>query len=107
MNGRIIGLEYINGVNKTTKKEYKIISLRWAFPMDGVIGAEVRTDSIRETDDAWRVLSPYLNGRMDALVNMNISVDLIPTGRIYNNVPQMKFSGLVLHDDKRNVSTAK
>ena len=67
---------------------------------------KVRTDSIRETDDAWRVLSPYLNGRMDALVNMNILLTY-PTGALYNNVPQMKFSGLVLHDDKRNVSTAK
>lgn len=98
MNGRIIGLEYVNKPKQDGSK-VEGIKMRYAFPCDGIIGGEVRTDWISTSSDCYNAFRPYVNGKLPELVNRNISIDLLPTGFVSTSgIPQMKVIALSIHE---------
>lgn len=98
MKARIIGVSYVNRTKKDGSKS-EGISLAYAFPCDGFVGADVRKDWVGVNSDAYNQFRPYINGKLLDIINRNIEIDLLPTGYFNKDgSPQMRIVGLVIHD---------
>ena len=85
MKGFIIGLELVDK-KKKDGSPYCGIKMRWGYPKKGIIGSDIRVDWISADNELYNNFRPYVNGKLDTLINLPISIDLMPTGFVSVNL---------------------
>lgn len=105
MRSKIIGLTYSRREDKEKGEIREGIQLRYAFPIKGVIGSDVRSDWIGDKE-VIEVFRPYISsGHLDELVGMTAFVELLPFEFKGNTI--MRVVDVEILDNKEMVSKVK
>ena len=107
MKSKIIGLTYSRKEDKEKNEIREGIQLRYAFPVKGVIGADVRSDWIgdKEVLEVF-IFDPFIvSGHLDELVGMRAYIELLPFEFKGNTI--MRVVDVELMDTKETVAKVK
>ena len=105
MKSKIIGLTYSRKEDKEKNEIREGIQLRYAFPVKGVIGADVRSDWIGDKE-VLEVFRPFIvSGHLDELIGMRAYIELLPFE--FKGETKMRVVDIELMDTKETVSKVK
>lgn len=105
MKSKIIGLTYSRKEDKEKNEIREGIQLRYAFPVKGVIGVDVRSDWIGDKE-VLEVFRPFIvSGHLDELIGMRAYVELLPFEFKGNTI--MRVVDIELMDTKETVAKVK
>lgn len=75
MKGKIVGFETVDYVSKKTGNPVNAVRLFLNIKSNQVIGMKVGEEFISKDSSVYKIIEPYLNGDVDALIGADVFID--------------------------------